>query len=340
MASKSRISQLSDIIASNTEVLDQWFAEEGHQQPSFDANGPLLEEHFPSEVAGAKLAVEDAAAELKDLLAGPRKLVHEALITQSIATETIWRADLVHKVPLNDTEGITYSALSKQSGISESVLQKVLRHAMVYRLFCEPSPGRVAHTSASRLWATSPLMEHWAGHFLEDGVAMLPYIWKSLEQYPATDEPTQAAVSSKEVVLQGGDLQTYYSMLDKQPNRAERFGNVMTTYQQGDGFSPRHAVDGYAWGSLPDGSTIVDLGGSHGMISSAVATKYPKLNFVVQDLPETIASAPELDSKLPVMLMAHDFFRPQPVKGASVYLLRWILHNWLLVWSPSQARVH
>ena len=26
--------------------------------------------------------------------------------------------------------------------------------------------------------------------------------------------------------------------------------------------------------------------------------------------------------------MAHDFFEQQPVKGADVYLLRWILHGW------------
>jgi hypothetical protein len=171
-------------------------------------------------------------------------------------------------------------------------------------------------------------MEHWAGHFLEDGVAMLPYIWKSLQKYPETDEPTQAAVCLKEVDLKGGELDTYYGMLDKQPARAERFGNVMTTYQQGDGFSPRHAVEGYEWGSLPQGSTIVDLGGSHGMISSAIAKKFPNLKFVVQDLPETIASAPNSESGASVELMAHDFFKPQPVKGAKAYLFRWILHNW------------
>ena len=26
--------------------------------------------------------------------------------------------------------------------------------------------------------------------------------------------------------------------------------------------------------------------------------------------------------------MEHDFFEEQPVKGADVYLLRWVLHDW------------
>lgn len=29
-----------------------------------------------------------------------------------------------------------------------------------------------------------------------------------------------------------------------------------------------------------------------------------------------------------IEFMTHDFFHPQPVKGADVYLLRWILHDW------------
>lgn len=35
-----------------------------------------------------------------------------------------------------------------------------------------------------------------------------------------------------------------------------------------------------------------------------------------------------------VEFMPHDFFQANPVKGAEVYLLRWILHNW-----PNEACV-
>ncbi len=51
----------------------------------------------------------------------------------------------------------------------------------------------------------------------------------------------------------------------------------------------------------------------------------------MQDLPDTIAG---LDAQIPEDLknrvrgMEHDFLTPQPVKGADVYLLRWILHDW------------
>lgn len=47
----------------------------------------------------------------------------------------------------------------------------------------------------------------------------------------------------------------------------------------------------------------------------------------MQDLPQTIATAPRL-THLPVEFLAHSFLDPQPTKGAKVYLFRWVFHNW------------
>lgn len=62
----------------------------------------------------------------------------------------------------------------------------------------------------------------------------------------------------------------------------------------------------------------------------AVAKKYPSLNFVIQDLPSTIASRPILSQDLEsrVTFMVHDFLTEQPVKNADVYFFRWVFHNW------------
>lgn len=34
------------------------------------------------------------------------------------------------------------------------------------------------------------------------------------------------------------------------------------------------------------------------------------------------------DVKARISGMEHDFLTPQPVKGADIYLFRWILHDW------------
>jgi tRNA1(Val) A37 N6-methylase TrmN6 len=85
----------------------------------------------------------------------------------------------------------------------------------------------------------------------------------------------------------------------------------MKVYQEGDGFSTRHVVDGYDWASIPAGSTIVDLGGSHGVIPSIIVAKFPHIS-TVQNLMVTIASAQENVNGTPVQLISHDFSVHEP----------------------------
>ncbi|KAJ7220899.1 O-methyltransferase-domain-containing protein [Mycena pura] len=67
-----------------------------------------------------------------------------------------------------------------------------------------------------------------------------------------------------------------------------------------------------------------------------IAQKYPKLRVVVQDLEHTVEGAKELwKESFPahiernmVEFQALDFFDPQPVKNAAVFMLRLIAHNW------------
>jgi 6-hydroxytryprostatin B O-methyltransferase len=78
------------------------------------------------------------------------------------------------------------------------------------------------------------------------------------------------------------------------------------------------------------------VGGSTGHASIALARRYSELTFIVEDLPEVVEEGPKylasqddgytLESR--VSYKAHNFFDPQPVRDADVYLLRMILHDW------------
>lgn len=100
----------------------------------------------------------------------------------------------------------------------------------------------------------------------------------------------------------------------------------MSFFATGDGFSFRHLTDGYPWEPIGSG-TVVDVGGSHGDAAFALARKYPDLHLIVQEVPKIVESSKE-EPGLNVKFMAHDFFDEQPVKGADVYIFRWIMHNW------------
>lgn len=115
-------------------------------------------------------------------------------------------------------------------------------------------------------------------------------------------------------------------MLETNPKRARRFGEAMSFFTSGDGYSLRHLTDGYPWEKISSG-TVVDVGGSHGDAAFALARKYPNLNVIVQELPQVVANSKEQEG-LNVKFMSHDLFQEQPAHGADVYLYRWILHNW------------
>ena len=128
--------------------------------------------------------------------------------------------------------------------------------------------------------------------------------------------------------LANGISHSFYQELGRNPSRAQRFGLAMSAFTTGDEYSMRHLVAGYLWDQLPSGSTIVDIGGSHGDAAFALAESYPDLNIIVQELPEVVENAKSREREgVKVKFMPHNMFDPQPIR-ASIYLLRSVLHNW------------
>jgi hypothetical protein len=90
----------------------------------------------------------------------------------------------------------------------------------------------------------------------------------------------------------------------------------------------------YAWNELPQGATVVDVGGGVGGFIMQLLRVYPHLNCVVQDRAEVVKQgeqevwpqqAPDLLESSEVRFVAHDFFKQNPVEGADIYWLRGIL---------------
>jgi len=80
-------------------------------------------------------------------------------------------------------------------------------------------------------------------------------------------------------------------------------------------------------GMNPESVLFVDIGGGIGHQCAALKARYPTLpgRVILQDRPETLLHA--LPTK-GVEALEHDFFKPQPIKGAKFYYMRNILHDW------------
>ena len=121
-----------------------------------------------------------------------------------------------------------------------------------------------------------------------------------------------------------------FQELAKFPDRSKRFDTTMTSMRNSPGFEPKHLVQAFSWRDMHI-KVFVDIGGSHGKFSIALAQDLPDLQCIVQDLPEVVAEGEArlpVDLKSRVSFMPHDFFVEQPVKAADVYFLRWIFHDW------------
>lgn len=127
----------------------------------------------------------------------------------------------------------------------------------------------------------------------------------------------------------GKSVWDYY---DEHPDRARRFASAMRSLTSSPGQSVEYLANGFPWSSLPQGSKIIDLGGSEGHVSIALAERHKQLKFVVQDLPNVLQGM-ELKKDLDVQIrdriefMAHDFLTKQRTAG-DVFLMRWIMHDW------------
>lgn len=69
---------------------------------------------------------------------------------------------------------------------------------------------------------------------------------------------------------------------------------------------------------------LVDVGGGLGHDTTGLARRYPdkEVEFVVEDLPSVIAETRNETLDHRIKLVEHDFFKPQPVKGAKIVSLK------------------
>lgn len=254
--------------------------------------------------------------------------------------QAITRFQIATSFPIN--EEVSFSTIAKAHELDESVLRRILRHAMIKNIFREPRKGVVAHTAVSRLLAEDRQIHDWVGASTDELWQAAAQTVNALTKYPHSQEPNQTGFA-----LANNTDKSVYEVFGQFPERAQRFGNAMAAFTSGTGYELEHLVQGFHWSSVGKG-TVVDVsvstsscsdhltmtlkvGGSNGFVSVRLASAFPDLHFVVQDFGAVVASG---DSNIPPSLrsriefMPHDFLTEQPVKNADVYLFRWIFHNW------------
>lgn len=89
----------------------------------------------------------------------------------------------------------------------------------------------------------------------------------AMVKWPCSEEPDETWFAL------AGEVRVW-PYLSARPERLRRFADMMRLLSRRPGLEVRHVVDGYTWGDLPDGATVVDVGG---VFACAIARAFPLL---------------------------------------------------------------
>jgi hypothetical protein len=192
---------------------------------------------------------------------------------------------------------------------------------MTFHIFSEPSPGVVAHTASSKALAEFPPLESFIGFLAEECLPASTRLVDAMQKWPDSEEPNETGFA-----LSYATDVPMMEAISVDSRRAQQMGNAMGFLDSRPGDNVRHLIDNFPWGNT---RLLVDVGGAKGTVGIEIAGYIPGLTVVVQDKPEVIkdTTVPK-DVRGRVQLMEHDFFKEQPVRGADIYLLRNVLHDW------------
>lgn len=202
----------------------------------------------------------------------------------------------------------------------EGLLTRIMRVLTNRLVFCQPKPGYYAHNAISSALCNPDLCDLLA-HRLD------------LHFRSASRQPDAAAkIGHREP--RAGDALGFNLAFDTQDTFWEHFNDAETGHRFERAMRAFEKVTAqripaiYPFDELAThGGLIVDVGGGLGQLGLSILNHHPNrgLRCIVQDKFAHLEHAfchPELEVR------QHDFFTPQPVKGAAAYVFRHIFHNW------------
>ncbi|KFY51953.1 hypothetical protein V497_08736 [Pseudogymnoascus sp. VKM F-4516 (FW-969)] len=330
------ITKLAAELSAQAKVLQDYLEANKLEGLSLDKDAPVNAPFDPAnlEIQGARAALLQTSQLIHDLVAGPKDLILERAMNTKfdiMVLHAVTRFGIADAVPLD--EPIAFEDLAKKVGLSTDRVTRLLRYGITNNLFEEPRPGYVGHSGLSSVLVREPHSRSMVLHCFEE-IVTSKFI-EAYDRFGESEEPNETAahVAFKYFEKNPKDnLWTFFANDgegEKKGYRMNRFAEAMTWAAGMQNNDHMDLIQGFDWAGLGEG-TVVDVGGSVGHCSIAIAKKSPNLKFIVQDFP---ALQPAFEASLPsdlksrVSFQPHDFFTPQPVK-ADVYFLRFILHDY------------
>ncbi|KAH7918466.1 S-adenosyl-L-methionine-dependent methyltransferase [Leucogyrophana mollusca] len=350
----SALRALLNIIADSVEAIERHCASEGLEFPALDDVFTAENERtrLDSVVQDAATLITAASYQLIATVQQPQTTIFTAItayylpVSLRAATET----NVVEILREAGPQGLHVKEIAKKNNVDAAKLTRLMRYLATHHIFKELSPDTYTNNRLSSVCDTGkPVNDLFAkplekydgtngiaaliGHCTDDDYKGAGYILEHLQDPATAFEDGPVRTPMMRAFASDTDVWTWFEQPFNQM-RLKRFGVAM------DGVSSMQPADsilrGFDWGSLLPGSVVVDVGGGIGVSCLALAKAHPHLRYVVQDRPSVVELGKKhCEQVLPdalesgyVQYQAHDFFEPQPVPDASVFVLKQITHDW------------
>lgn len=250
------LEQLAEEIQASTTAVTAWLKDNNHPQPSLSTDGPAK---FPQteasqDIQQARERLISAAGQLHVLAQWPfgaAQSFANARAFDAQALRCIVSLNIAEHVPLKGS--ISFAELSSRSDVEESRLTRILRYAMTNYWFCEPEPGRVAHTAMSALLVNSDAVRGQATYNTQVAV---PSSQSWLESLRASKEDGSHRASPFNLAFQTEQQSMHWALSD--PVRSGWFNDMLKAYQESGGLSMAHTVAMFGTVGVPKG-LVVDV---------------------------------------------------------------------------------
>lgn len=251
----SALTELAAIASTEAQKLTKYIKSNNLPLPSFEVGAPG-ELPIPStdeDLQASRIRLLKAAQDLQALALGPAEDLRWKAWNQyndNVSLHAIMHFRLHDAVPLHGTA--TFAEISQKTGLKEPLVMRLVRHAAIYHVFKEVSPGVVAHTAGSEALLEGSSVRDWLDMTFEEWAPASVNAVKQLIQSPDSGEQSDAGFA---LAFNG---QTIFEFLAERPDRARVFGLAMSNFSKGASHKVEHFITNYDWPALGE-STVVDV---------------------------------------------------------------------------------
>ncbi|ODQ51087.1 S-adenosyl-L-methionine-dependent methyltransferase [Saitoella complicata NRRL Y-17804] len=323
-----QLRELHAYIGDAINVLEKECSE--HNDPMVDVHStevhPRITRILSEEVGNAEKTIFGAATMLQASL-NPRTVLRDKILSYHI-TNALQVVNAKGVAKILGTGKVSAKDLAGATGINPDKLTRIMRLLCSNLIFCKVEDDVYANNAVSILLASDEA-QALVGHCLEDvnpvGVSGL---YEALTKVDLKD--SFALSASPFAITKRTELSVFDYWKRHEPHAFYRFPKAMSAHAEYDGFA---AAKAFPFADM-SGGVIVDVGGSLGQTSRLFLEENSKIQLVLEDMEPVVRAAeehwtvnhPDLISR--VTFQPCDFFKTQPVKGADVYYLQNIIHDW------------